>query len=331
MFCWSWCTAPGEPYPEVFPTAKPLHIAATQGHSYPALILLDYGAFIDCADGKCMTPLHHAVYNNQTAMVKLLLDSGANPDAMDSGLQSPYSIAAAHGNIESVQLLIKYGADVQSWNRHGQTALHLAVKSGKRDVLAFLINSTIENSLVIKDIYGQSILYEAVCRGSDIPMAFLLSLAPPDEAYKPGIYSIMNAAIRFRSTTEVKMLLRRTPTNLLPVILNHRLSYGGTPLHTAVVLGKLDVMDLLLSAGAQLEIEGSEYGTALMGACATGRLAAVKLLVARGARTSYVEDGQCFSALTAAKNYPEVRRWLLVGRFLEGPKLLTYKVEGWKD
>lgn len=86
-------------------------------------------------------------------------------------------------------------------------------------------------------------------------------------------------------------------------------------------------MNVLLEAGAQLELEGSEHGTPLMAACAAGRLAAVKVLVARGARTSYVKDGQRYSAPLAAKYHPEVRRWLLVGRFLEGPKLLTYSVE----
>ena len=135
----------------------------------------------------------------------------------------------------------------------------------------------------------------------------------------------MNAAVENRSKAEVRMLLRRLPTSDLPIILNHRALSGGTPLHTAATMAKIDTMTLLLDAGAQLELEGSEHGTALMGACATGRLAAVKLLVARGARTSYMKDGQFYSALLAAKYHPEVRRWLLVGRFLEGPKLVTWK------
>lgn len=107
--------------------------------------------------------------------------------------------------------------------------------------------------------------------------------------------------------------------------MSHRDPNRGTPLHVATVLAKLDTLNLLLDAGAQLELDGSDHGTPLMGACATGRLAAVKLLVARGARTSYLKDGQLYGALLAAKHHPEVRRWLLVGRFLEGPKLLTFK------
>lgn len=105
------------------------------------------------------------------------------------------------------------------------------------------------------------------------------------------------------------MLLRRVPTGHLPRLLNHR-ALDGTPLHLAAKVPKVDTIALLLDAGAQLELEGSEHGTPLMVACATGRDAAVKSLVARGARTSYVKDGEVYSAFTAAKYHPPVRRLL---------------------
>lgn len=118
-----------------------------------------------------------------------------------------------------------------------------------------------------------------------------MNLAPPSEVYDLQRYTILKAAVIYRSAIEVKMLLRRVPTGHMPRLLNHR-AVDGTP---------------------------------LMAACATGRDAAVKSLIARGARTSYVKDGEVYSAFTAAKYHPPVRRWLLVGRFQEGPKLLTCK------
>lgn len=79
---------------------------------------------------------------------------------------------------------------------------------------------------------------------------------------------------------------------------------------------------MLLNAGADLDLVGGDYGTPLMGACATGRLGVVRRLVSKGARTSYTEDGKLFSVLSAAKHYPKITRWLLVGRFVEGPLLI---------
>lgn len=322
MLRWSWEDAPGKDFPKALMTATPLHIAASKGNERIVPILLAYGASNDGEDGSFWTPLHHAASNSHTAMVKLLLDSGANPNAVDSMMRTPWMHAIHCDDVDALRFLIKYGADIQLRDLDSQTALHLAAYFEAKDVFVFLMNTKNGHDLGTEDVSGRTILYEAIRQTLAFPMSLLLNLAPPAGAYECRLDNILDAAIEYRSTTEVKMLLRRIPTCILPRLLTHRGPYG-MPLHVAAVLAKLDTLNLLLDAGAQLELDGSDHGTALMGACAAGRLASVKLLVARGARTSYVKDGQCFSALLAAKYHPEVKRWLLVGRFLDGPKLLT--------
>ena len=319
---WYWN---GEPFLSKFATARPLHIAASMGSSQIGSMLLAHGASIDSVDGNHKTPLHYAANHDGIAMVKLLLEAGANPNALDWILQSPAMKAAEQGHVDCVRVLLEAGADIQLRDERGQTALHLAAESGAKDMFIFLMSKMSEYELATEDIWGRSFLHAAMCEPLAFPMSFLLSLAPPASAYESQSYNILNGAIAYRSTTEVKMLLRRIPAYLLLGLLNHRVRIDGTPLHVATVVEKLDMIKILLDTGAQLEIEACDHGTALMGACATGRLAAVKLLVAKGARTSYMQDGQLYSALLAAKYHPEVRRWLLVGRFVEGPKLLTNK------
>ncbi len=80
---------------------------------------------------------------------------------------------------------------------------------------------------------------------------------------------------------------------------------------------------MLLEAGAALELEGGHHGTSLMGASAFGRLEAVKFLVRNGALIAYEKNREVVSALQKARHFPDVIRWLLVGRFQEGPKLLA--------
>lgn len=315
------------PFPVELTTARPIHIAASQGFSNIVAMLLDHGATIDGVDSRLGTALHYAAATGQAAMIRLLLDSGANPNGVDCSLASPCLIAAKHGHLEVCQVLSEGGADTQLGNIRGETALHRAARSGAKDAFIFVMNTMPEYDLGAEDTWGGSVLYELVFNGLAFPMSFVLGLAPPARAYESGLGNILNPAIECRSITDVRHLIRRLPTGLLPKLLSRRSPIGGTPLQFAVVLSKVDVMIILLDAGAQLELEGSEQGTPLMAACATGRLAAVKLLVARGAQTSYVKDGQLYSVLLAAKHHPEVRRWLLVGRFLEGPKLLTYDVE----
>ena len=314
----------GEGFPRDFTTARPLQIAASVGNLKTISMLLAHGASIDAVDGRHATALHYAADHDRIAMVKLLLEAGANRNALNLDLHSPAMIAAKQGYVHCVRVLMEAGANIQLRNKDGQTALHLAAKFGAKDMLMFLMSKMSVYELGTEDICGLSALYFAIGH-SVIPIKPVLSLAPPAAVYESQIWNIMNAAILSRSKIEIKIFLRRIPACLLPRLLNHHELGRGTPLHLVAIDGKLDIINLLLDKGAQLEIEACEHGTALMGASATGRLASVKFLVAKGARTSYTQDGKVYSALLAAKYYPEVRQWLLVGRFVEGPKLLTYK------
>jgi ankyrin repeat protein len=81
-------------------------------------------------------------------------------------------------------------------------------------------------------------------------------------------------------------------------------------------------IDLLLAAGADLELEGGPCGTALMGACDAGRLESVKVLVRYGAKIEYLNSaGVVVSAIKTAKYHPVLVRWLLVSRFTEQRKI----------
>ena len=319
---WNWN---GEQFPMELITARPLQIAARNGNLQIVSMLLAHGAFIDSVDGRHATPSHYAAGHDRIDIVKCLVEAGANPNALDVYLESPVMRAAQQGHVNCVRTLLEAGADIQLRNIYGETALHRAAKSGAKSMFIFFMSKMSGYDLATETIWGISALYWAMSEPVAFPMSFLLSLAPSPTTYISEKCNILNAAIICHSTIGFKMLVRRIPTYLLLGLLNQRPLILGTPLHTAVIHDKLDIITLLLNTGAQLEIEACDHGTALMGACAIGRLAAVKLLVARGARTSYMQDGQIYSAFLAAKHHPDVRRWLLVGRFVEGPKLLTYQ------
>ena len=319
---WYWS---GDPFPIDNETLRPLDIAAIIGNSQIGSTLLAHGTSVGSLAGSHVTPLHYAAEKGQLDMVKVLLKAGANPNALKWNLQSPAMRAAEQGHVNCVRVLLEAGADIQLRDTWGQTALHVAAGSRAKDMFSFLMNKMSGYELTTESRWGGSALYSAMREALDFPMSFLLSLAPSAAAYASEKSNILNAAIRYRSTVEFKMLLRRIPAYLLLGLLNQRDLWTGTPLHRAAMDENLDIMALLLDTGAQLEIEACDHGTALMGACATGRLISVKFLVANGARTSYMQDRKPYSALLAAKYHPEVRRWLIVGRFVEGPRLLTYK------
>ncbi|KAL9638177.1 MAG: hypothetical protein Q9204_001596 [Flavoplaca sp. TL-2023a] len=280
-----------------------------------ARLLLTYGAIVNSTDRFYETPLHEACRNRRKEMVRLLLDSGASPNSLNNFLQSATHLAASTGCLESLKMLRDAGADLGLQDQNRFTPLHEATTNDQAQAAIFLINESADCKLGLETNRGFSALGEVLA----FAPSFILNLAPGAEAYEPREGNILSNATSL-STTTLRRLLRRMPKEMIPGLLNRRHRSLGTPLNAAIVWRQVDVrdnIDLLLDAGADLEVEGSDHGTPLMGACAIGRLPAVKYLIAKGAKTSYVRGGQVFSVLTAAKLHPRVVRWLLVDRFME--------------
>lgn len=273
-------------------------------------------------DAHSWTPLHHAASQGQTQMVETLLCSGANPNAVDLTLRTPAMWAASRGYLSTMEILMKGGTDLTVKDRIGRTTLHWATASGAWDIAVLLINSSRSCDLKTISIDGDSVLSPALSTSPSF-RTFLLNLAPDPSVYEPHQRNILSTIIATRNRLYFKKFLRRLPETLVPILLTHRALNMGTPLYAAATHAAEEVIDTLLDAGADLELEGGEYGTPLMGACAAGRLMIVKMLVLRGAKTSYVKGDRIISVMESARLHPKVIRWLLVGRFTKIPRLIT--------
>ena len=315
-----------------FVNATPLMIAAALGKVDIARSLIEHGASVDGVSNSPATPLHFAVGNRQVQIVELLISFGANVNSRDTGsLTTPCMIAAGSGCLASLQALIKGGADLTLKDMNGAMAIHRAAARIDStcnfadclhlEVTVFLTHEMQDLLLFAETKTGYYILDSLSC--SYTPnQTFLLKLPPNPTFYEPRRINIISATVWTNNPIDLKRLLRRLPRHLIPILLAHEHQYLGTPLYSAAICPSEKVIDMLLDAGADLELVGGDDGTPLMGACATGRLEIVKALVGRGARTSYKKDGKVFSALAAARLHPKITRWLLVGRFAEGPLLL---------
>lgn len=309
----------------------PLKLATVVKNHKIARLLLEAGSLVDEGDLTHGAPLHYAASLGDEEMVELLLELGANPQVQDEILRTPAMIAAAEGHLQALQALSRGGADLQMIDHKGYNALHYAVFVSRTEAFLYLMATMNGYDLAQKTIFGESVLERAFQWSDHNMQTLLLNIAPNPGAYCPGKNNnILTAAVgnRRMTATVMRMLLRRIPQEFLPTLLNNRSGHGDTPLYAACIVPSMSLqstmISLLLDAGAELETEGGIYGTPLMGACAAGRLQAVKLLVRKGAKMLYCnEHGQSFSALRAAKHFPEIVRWLLVGRYTEGPGLLT--------
>lgn len=320
---WEWRLTSGLTFSKKgLTTARPLHIAAALGYFDITSFLIDHGASVDSVDDDLWTPLHFAARDGQTQVIELLIRSGANVNALDDCLGSPCMLAASNGFLESAQALIEGGADLTVRDRKCRTALYYAAENYRSDVVIFFISNTKGHALNAEAAFGESILSLILRWGYSSYSSFILNLAPAPSVYEPCQSNVLTAVVGSNNPTHLKMLLRRLPKALIPKLLAHRALVGGTPLYAAATRPAERYLDMLLDAGAELELEGGNHGTPLMGACATGRLEVVKALILKGAKTSYTKDGKVFSAFSAARLHPKVTQWLLVGRFIEGPLLI---------
>ena len=314
-----------------FVNATPLMIAAALGEVDIARSLIEHGASVDGMVKDPNTPLHFAAFEGKAQVVELLISFGANLNARNALLWTPCMSAALDGCLASVQALANAGADLTLKDVDGEMAVHYAALrtfdadssacSAILEVIVFLAHKMQDLLFFAESKEGHSII---TISGWAYPpyQSFLLNLAPNPSVYEPRQSNIISATVMTNTPIDLKRLLRRLPRPLIPTLLAHEDRILGTPLYSAAIHPSENVIDMLLDAGADLELVGGDHGTPLMGACAAGRLEMVKALVGRGARTSYTEDGNVFSALSMAKLHPKITRWLLVGRFAEGPLLL---------
>jgi uncharacterized protein len=117
-----------------------LHWAVRGDDLATAGLLLKAGADAKLANRYGVTPLSLACSNGNAAMIKLLLDAGADPNAADATGETALMTAAGIGTLDAVQLLLDRGATPDAKDpAFEQTALMVAVRENHPDVVALLV------------------------------------------------------------------------------------------------------------------------------------------------------------------------------------------------
>ena len=118
-----------------------LQIAAKLGHVQTAKLLIDRGADINAVHKWVGTPLHLACGYGHLDMVNLLIERGADVNAVncEGDGATPLHVAAGCGHSSIVNALIAAGASVDAQRAFGETALIMACKGGRYDVITALL------------------------------------------------------------------------------------------------------------------------------------------------------------------------------------------------
>ena len=250
-----------------------LHHAAGFASIETIKLLLDAGADVNAKNGRGAQPLHWAIHNH--AKARLLVSRGANVNAKQVDGRTPLFLAASLPTAQStVRLLLEHGADPTLTTSNGETPLMVAAARANVDTLALLINKKADVNA--KNGAGETALMLAAGNGNPKAVALLLAHG---------------------ADTRV-----RTKRN-------------ETALGNAATSGVEETVQLLLDRGAEVNVQNIRGFSPLMLAAASDTAPApvVKLLLAKGANTTYTGDyDEAAADLAAKRGDTEVTR--LLGR-----------------
>uniref|UniRef100_A0A8C3JAK1 Palmitoyltransferase n=1 Tax=Calidris pygmaea TaxID=425635 RepID=A0A8C3JAK1_9CHAR len=214
------------PYPVVEDPSTCDIVKATQyGFVERCKELVEAGYDVRQPDKENVTLLHWAAINNRQELVKYYISKGAIVDQLGGDLNStPLHWAIRQGHLPMVMLLLKCGADPSLIDGEGYSSIHLAVLFQHMPIVAYLIAKG--QNIDTTDLNGQTPLMISAQKviGPE-PTRFLLK-------FNPSLNAVDNVQ-------------------------------KNTALHWAVTSGNASAVDLLLEAGASLDIENVKGETPL--------------------------------------------------------------------
>jgi uncharacterized protein len=221
----------------------------------------------------------------------------------------PLAKAVKAGDLAAVRALIKSGADVNATSGDGSTPLLWAANNSHDEIARALIAATA--AVDTPNDYGITPLLQASRTGDSAMVELLLRAgANPSKAHPEGETPLM-AAARSGSVPAVRLLLARG------VDVNAAEKFQQTTaLMWAAGEGHIDVVDLLLEAGAEPNRQAHVTSltqrhnadhptggfTALMLAARSGNEALARRLIARGANVNLKNGDAASAAMIAIYN-----------------------------
>jgi ankyrin repeat protein len=260
--------------------------AAMRGDREAVRAALARNADVNAAQVDGTTALHWAVERDDVELAELLLTAGARVSARTREGVMPLQLAAINGSARMLGRLIRSGADPNApLTPAGDTALMLAARTGKTDAVRVLLEARADVNA--KESWGgTTALMWAVAQGHAEAVRLLIAAGAD-----------LNARSYYVAATNGRGFEGRTPVASRTEEKVEEFASGWlTPLMFAARDGGLELVRVLVGAGADVDAVAGDGKTALALAIFNGNYDVASFLVDRKADVNKA-DAQRFTPL----------------------------------
>ncbi|HEY9774849.1 MAG TPA: ankyrin repeat domain-containing protein [Planktothrix sp.] len=266
-----------------------------------ARVLRDCGAAIE----REWTPFEQAIIFGTAADVKVHLQNGADIVAPLAWMRTPLLLSICTGDVSKTELLLSAGASLDERGHCEESSLDCAVLSRSAPMLNWILSQGLDvnmlgcvqrTPLILAAEEGIAVATEILIQhGADVNAKPFVDMPALNAATTSEVAKLLVAAgadINYIDSTGNFPLREAVGTDntelvrgLIELGANVDLcSYGPTPLHLASMHDKIEIMQLLIDAGADPNIVDTDECCALL--CVKS-LEAAQLLVSAGANLRY--------------------------------------------
>jgi ankyrin repeat protein len=205
------------------------------------------------------TALMWAVAEGHHDVAAALLAKGAEVNARSKNGFTPMMFAAQRGDLEASRMLLDAGANINDTSSEDGSALIVATMGGHEALVRFLLDKGADPNLANR--YGVTALHYAIMKGLALA-AGVQWFASASELYRPNQPELVKLLLAHGANPNAK-LLERPPLpgvrNLVVVSVA-----GATPLMLAAASYDVDIMHILVAAGADPRSVTKEQTNALL-------------------------------------------------------------------
>ncbi|WP_214749041.1 MULTISPECIES: ankyrin repeat domain-containing protein [unclassified Exiguobacterium] len=242
--------------------------------------------------------LNDYAFQGELKKVRKAIKNGAEIDLLDEEGYSPLHWAIQEGYLDIVRLLIESGADLEKQNREGFSPLHIALLDNQTEIAIEIIQQGVSFEI---DTDGYNALHVVASKtgNSKILKALAREAQYINRFDGDGDgYAPLHYAAQENKVKCINVLLQAGAD------VNLRTVHGFTPLHTAAGEGHVKAVKALIEGQAEVEAENplDSHATPLMLAVSYDHAKVVHELLQHGADLNH-QDANGKTAIDYAKEY----------------------------